>query len=477
MLHVSASTSSPSAFASRKDVAPHSASHLSSLTHSDQHRPASTVLMIPLMNESHADLLMIPISDDKNRCRKPQGHEREHSRPSPSATSTATRTETPAAPTPPPKPQLPEGCQDWDSYISQRKSTATLPFVYEDEGEQAKAAPAAATRIQSPELNFKHSFEQLGWRDCLNKTQRKQTNVTTVKALRQAPPAVVSTTITTTTTTTTTPILLPLVYDATRPGNSNSGSNCSNNNNNNNNNSAASLHSTKRLSNNDASSSTSTTTLNASTTTLLPTAKRLSNASTHTAATVPCYLPSTVYKRLSGASTLTANTAATAPCYPGCAKRLSGASTLTFASTTTNGGAKPRSLRRINRARHLRAYYADGASALLRARRLSVGISSMQGLMLAGQRRRQQQQQQQQQQQGEEPRGRSLLSSSSLSSSLRGELCAPPPFPPPEKPLPKLPVVEVRELQTGERARWRELLLRGLGRREGSRRRGLACVR
>lgn len=433
MLHMPALTSASPAFATRKDVPPHRATHV------PDHRQASAVLIVPIIDERHhgADLLMIPISDDNKKFARPQH------KTSPSITTTAipsSRTETPAAPTPPPKPQLPQGCNDWDSYLSQKKSTATLPLC---ENDVEPINPVAA--IQSPELNFKHSFEQLGWRDCLNQSQRQKANA---RALRHRPSGVT---------------LAPTVYDASSPANLNSSS-------------AVSFRSAKRLSN----ASTLTTNTNTAATAAPP-------AVAAAAEPAPFFLPSTVYKRLSAsstlttntapgalgggssssllnvkrlsaASTLTANTIATVPCYLGSTsstgsyKRLSNASTLTtstFSSLASNG--KPRSLRRINRARHLRAYYSDG-SLLRGGRRLSVGISSMQGIM---ERR--------------EPGEPQLLRRPA--GSLRGEVCAPPPYPPPEKPLPSLPVIEVRELQTGERTRWRELLLRSFPRRESSRRR------
>lgn len=432
MLHMSASTSTPSAYATRKGVPSCSAARVPEAVPSDQKRPASTVLIVPIIDEIHhgADLLMIPISaDDDKRIVRPREQTSASTTITATTTSPSSRTETPAAPTPPPKPQLPRGCDDWDSYLSQKKSTATLP-LYENEGEWIQPA----VRIQSPELNFKHSFEQLGWRDCLNQAQRKKANART---LCHRPSGVT---------------LAPTVYDPTSPDS----------------NSAASLRSAKRLSN--ASTLTANTVATGGPLYLPSTAyKRLSNVSTLTTNTAPCLLGGSALhnaKRLSAASALTANTVATVPCYLGSAsyKRLSNASTLTtstFASIASNG--KPRSLRRINRARHLRAYYSDGA--LLRARRLSVGISSMQGI---AERREPELR----------PVGKRCSAASMPLVNLRGEVCAPPPYPPPEKPLPSLPVVEVRELQTGERTRWRELLLRSFPRRESSRRRaGSVTVR
>ncbi|KAJ4397565.1 hypothetical protein N0V93_001796 [Gnomoniopsis smithogilvyi] len=422
------STSNTSAFATRKDVPLHSATQVPERPSSNRHHEASAVLIVPIIDERHhgADLLMIPISDDnKNFSRRPQ------EKSSPSTSTPSSRTETPAAPTPPPKPQLPKGCDDWDSYLSQKKSTATLP-LYKDEADWIK--PTA--RIQSPELNFKHSFEQMGWRDCLNQAQRQKANAVTL-TLRHRPSG---------------ETLAPTVYDGKSPSNVSAG--------------AVSPDNTRRLSN----ASTLTTNTAAAAPFYLPSTayKRLSNASTLTAKTAPCVLGGSTTrnaKRLSVSSTLTANTIATVPCYLSSSyKRLSNASTLTtstFSSIASNG--KPRSIRRINRARHLRTYYSDGS--LLRGRRLSVGISSMQGI---AERR-----------EPESWPARKRLSAASMPLvSLRGEFGAPPPYPPPEKPLPKLPVVEVRELHTGERTRWRELLLRSFPRMESSRRRaGSVTVR
>lgn len=354
MLQVSTPTYSSPSFAARKEAQPQSAAHMADM-------PAFNVLIVPIYDDIHhgADLLMIPISDNKSNKSNKTGRDTKDS---------DSRTESPAAPTPPPKPELPKGCQDWDAFLSQKKSTATLPR-YDPE-----AVPETSPRIQSPELNFKHSFEHLGWRDCLAQSQRQRSHA---RALRRRP-SLAATVIGT--------------YSNTAS-------------------SAASLRSAKRLSN---------------------------------------------------ASTLTANTAATAPCYLGSAsyKRLSAASTLTTSTTSSMG--KPRSLRRINRARHLRAYYSDGS--LLRAtRRLSVGISSMQDIT----------ERREPLDVAAVPRAKRLSAVSMLSSEYQ----APPPYPPPEKPLPSLPVMEIQELQTGERVRWRELLLRSFQRRDGSRRRGTSTCR
>lgn len=358
------------------------------------HLTASAVLIVPIYDDAHegADLLMIPISDKKS----PIEPARQEDSP------TTGRTETPAAPTPPPKPQLPEGCDDWDSYLSQKKSTATLPhYVNETEDDEANAgAPREedVPRLQSPELNFKHSFEHLGWRDCLAQSSRQRAHA---RALRRRPSAAT-------------------VLGTYQPAGAAS--------------SALSLRS----------------------------AKRLSNASTLTAntvATAPCILAS------SASSTSTSR------------KRLSAASTLTTSSIGSTASGKPRSLRRINRTRHLRAYYSDMSLAPLRGmRRLSVGISSMRDIA----ERREPADETVVTVLGPSSVGKAMKSSGSSSysgkrlsstSMLSGEFSAPPPYPPPEKPLPSLPVMEVRELQTGERARWRELLLRSFQRMEGSRKR------
>lgn len=369
----SSSTSDLSSSSLRKGAQPQHATTLSSMTPSSR-LTASAVLIVPIYDEGQqgADLLMIPIADKKSP-----------SQPAQDSPPTS-RTETPAAPTPPPKPRLPKGCDDWDSYLSQKKSTATLPlYANDNEVEQVDDAPRAEddpSRIQSPELSFKHSFESLGWRDCLAQSSRQRAHA---RALRRRP-------------------------------------------------SVATVAGTYQLAAAAGSSALS-----------LRSAKRLSNASTlttntiATVATAPCVLTSTGRKRLSAASTLT---------------------TSSISSTASNG--KPRSLRRINRTRHLRAYYSDLSLSVRGVRRLSVGISSMRDI---AERR----------EPVEHPAGGKALKGRRLSavSMLSGEFSAPPPYPPPEKPLPSLPVVEVRELQTGERARWRELLLRSFQRMEGSRKR------
>lgn len=395
MLHIStppaSNPSSSSSFATRKGAQPQPTTPLSSMSPSS-HLTASAVLIVPIYDETNqgADLLMIPISDKKSPVQTQAATTSTTSPESHSPRPTTGRTETPAAPTPPPKPRLPEGCDDWDSYLSQKKSTATLarygPDADADEVRAPQEEDDALPRLQSPELNFKHSFEHLGWRDCLAPSTRQRAHA---RALRRRPSAAT-------------------VYTAAAA--------------------TAGVVSSSALS--------------------LRSAKRLSNASTLTVATAPCILT-----RSSSSGTSTSR------------KRLSAASTLTtssIGSTASNG--KPRSLRRINRTRHLRAYYSDmslapgsrGGGGGGGARRLSLlGINGS-----IAERR--------------EPSSAVAGSSSKRLSSvsmLSGEFSAPPPYPPPEKPLPSLPVVEVRELQTGERARWRELLLRSLQRMEGSRKR------
>lgn len=476
----SSAASNSSSFAARKVAQPQPATPLSSMSPSS-HLDASAVLIVPIYDEMHegADLLMIPISDNKNSSHKqrPSSSSKasfSSSSSSPQQPTSARRTETPAAPTPPPKPRLPEGCDDWDSYLSQKKSTATLPHYDNDNDDdddnflpheleplpehqpqhqhqhtrhqpqhqhtqtQPEAGAPEPPRLQSPELNFKHSFEHLGWRDCLAQSTRQRAHA---RALRRRPSAAT---------------VIGLNTGYYPPSTS-------------------------------ASYYCQQPDLAASSAVSLRAAKRLSNASTLTVNTV--------------------NTVATAPCvltrgYSGAnaAKRLSAASTLTTASmgsllstaSTSTMGGKPRSLRRIHRTRHLRAYYSDGAASL--RRRLSVGISSLRDIAerrepattadlaaavsLLGKNARP---------------GQPAVASSGAStkscnrkstattataasrrrrlssvSTLTGELSAPPPYPPPEKPLPSLPslpVVEVRELQTGERARWREMLLRSFQRR------------
>lgn len=474
MLHISttpssSSASNPSSFAARKVAQPQPATPLSSMSPSS-HLDASAVLIVPIYDDTHegADLLMIPISDNRNsnfnknvnnNTTANNNNKRLSSSsqaPSPQQPTSARRTETPAAPTPPPKPRLPEGCDDWDSYLSQKKSTATLPHYDNDNNnnddddninninflpheleplpehqpqqtQQTEAGPLEPPRLQSPELNFKHSFENLGWRDCLAQSTRQRAHA---RALRRRPSAA-------------TVIGLSTGYYPP---------------------STSAYYQPETLMAAAASSSA------------------VSLRST---------------KRLSSASTLTINTVATAPCVLGrSAKRLSAASTLTTASmgsllsssASTMSGGKPRSLRRINRTRHLRAYYSDGAASL--RRRLSVGISSMRDIAerrepadlsgvaaavsLLGGGRHPGQAAAAVASSGASSRSRKSTATTatrrrlSSVSTLAGEFSAPPPYPPPEKPLPSLPVlpvVEVRELQTGERARWREMLIRSFQRR------------
>lgn len=359
MLRVSAAPLPSTSFADRKDAAPSgSPTALLSMSPSS-HLMASAVLIVPILDEKHhgADLLMIPISDSTKTAS-----------PKTTPPESESRTGTPAAPTPPPKPELPEGCSDWDAYLSQKKSTATLPIL---DAHEDKAARIPSPGLRSPELNFKHSFESLGWRDCLSQRHRHPS----ARPLRRRPSAAT---------------VLGTMYAPGAGGGGGGGAGGG-----------------------DAQS--------------LRSAKRLSGASTLTANTVatapPCLLSSRAYKRLSNASTLTTSSA--------------------------GGGGKPRSIRRINRTRHLRSYYSDGS--VLKARRLSVGISSMQGI--SEQRRAEE----------DHAAGQKRMSSASMPLPRRAgasEFCAPPPYPPPEKPLPSLPVMEVRELQTRERTRWRELLLK-----------------
>ncbi|PSR88493.1 hypothetical protein BD289DRAFT_232978 [Coniella lustricola] len=427
MLRMSASSAATSAFGTCKDVPSGSPAVLSSMSPSN-HQLASAVLIVPILDEKRhgADLLMIPISNNKaaapsvpkhHTANHHHHHHRNNNNNNNNTKNTtnnntnssskrnkdrhinesASRTETPAAPTPPPKPELPEDCRDWDAYLAKKKSTATLPLVCiidDQEDQQPCDITPALEAIQSPEVNFKHSFEDLGWRDCLTHRQRHPA----ARPLRRRPSAATVIGLTNP---------YPGVHNTTTSNNSSS---------------AVSLRSAKRLSN----------------------ASTLTANTINTVATAPCYLSSRAYKRLSNASTLT---------------------TLTTSTMSSVNNGKPRSIRRINRTRHLRAYYSDGSLLRGGGRRLSIGVSSMADI---AERR-------------EPALGSGMLSQKRFSSAsmplarLNAEFAAPPPYPPPEKPLPQLPVVEVRELQTRERTRWRELLMKGF--QQGAWRRGISTGR
>lgn len=434
MLHVKASAPT-SSFAGRQGGHPKSPALPSRMPQPDS-LLASAVLIVPVYDEQQhgADLLMLPIFTPEEEEKKAspsqqharhqpiqhqyqqqqQQHQHQHQyQQQQQATDQSSRTTTPAAPTPPPKPQLPDGCQDWDHYLSQKKSTMTLP-IYLD----SKTIAADRQQIRSPELNFNHSFEEFGWRDCLSQQQKQQQQPRyNANDLRRRP----------------------------------------------------------------------------------------------SAATVGCGA-SLRARRLSTASTLTTMTTATVPILGSSsmsirsAKRLSNASTLT--TSTMSSVKKPRGLRRICHSRHLRTYYSEGTSLLIRA--ASVGGGS---LRRRGQKsiassnsnsnntgtikelREPVDRQQQQRRRGvvvnHENDGCSIKSYSTSKKRLSTfstlsmpvsltEYSAPPPYPPPEKPLPSVPAMmkmksamttEVRELQTKERTKWRELLLKGIQRMDSGRRR------
>lgn len=415
MLHVTASPTNPSSFTIRKGTQASSGAKLSNNMAQPESFMASAVLIVPVYDEKHqgADLLMMPIfNPDDERHAPPAAPAAATTR---ATTAHTSGTQTPGAPTPPPKPQLPHGCQDWDHYLSQKKSNVTLlPLCYNPEEEAQK-------RIRSPELNFHHGFEDMGWRDCLSQRQKRGGPP---EGLRRRPSAATS-----------------------------------------------------------ATSATSTTTIGCG------------GASLRS-------LPLDDNRRLSNASTLTTNTtSATAPMILGSSsmsirsKRLSNASTLT---TSTFGSVKPRGLRRICRSRHLRSYYSEGtslfrarmgaATAVTKATTITAAAAAaatgsggqwraaMEGIMERYEpveRRRRRRQQQQQLLSGTsilQEKSSRRLSTLSIPVSLT-EYSAPPPYPPPEKPLPSLPMKEVRELQTREGTRWRELLLRSFQRMDTGRRR------
>lgn len=306
----------------------------------------------------------------------------------------------------------------------------TLPIYLDN-----KSIAADRQQLRSPELNFNHSFEELGWRDCLSQQQKPPHS-------QHQPPR----------------------YHA---------------------------HDLRRR---------------------------------PSAATVGCGA-SLRARRLSTASTLTTMTTATVPIMGSSsssssvsirsAKRLSNASTLT--TSTMSSVKRPRGLRRICHSRHLRTYYSEGTSLLIRAASVGGGSLRRRGQKgMAGSSnsnnnttstikelhepidRQQQQQQQQQRRRGvvvnHENDGGSIKSYYSTSHKKRlstfstlsmpvslTEYSAPPPYPPPEKPLPSVPAAlmrtksamttEVRELQTKERTKWRGLLLKGIQRMDSGRRR------
>lgn len=405
MLHVKASAP-PSSFAGRQGSQPKSPALLSNMSQSDS-LLASALLIVPVYDEQQdgADLLMLPIFTPEEKAGSSQQHQHQYQQQQVSDQSS--RTTTPAAPTPPPKPQLPDGCQDWDHYLSQKKSTMTLPIYLDN-----KSIAADRKQIRSPELNFNHSFEAYGWRDCISQRHKQpQQQRYNANELRRRP----------------------------------------------------------------------------------------------SAATVGCGA-SLRARRLSTASTLTTMTTATVPILGSSsmsirsAKRLSNASTLT--TSTFSSVKKPRGLRRICHSRHLRTYYSEGTSLLIRA--ASVGGSSLrrrgQNIMANNttgtiKEQREPVDRQQQRRRGvvvnHDNDGCSIKSYSTSKKRLSTfstlsmpvsitEYSAPPPYPPPEKPLPSVPTLmkmksamtsEVRELHNKERTKWRELLLKGIQRMDSGRRR------
>lgn len=484
MLHVTASAPPPSSFAARQGVHPKSPALLSKMSQSDSIL-ASAVLIVPVYDETQhgADLLMLPIftpgEEEEKEERKmeeevhvnPSRADRRHQHtqhPQRLAPDQSSRTTTPAAPTPPPKPQLPDGCQDWDHYLSQKKSSMTLPIFYDNRNPaEDSQQQQQQQQIRSPEVTFNHSFEDYGWRDCLSQRHKQH------------------------------------------------------------------QHHQQQQQQHMSSSSAATIGCGASLR-----ARRFSNASTLTAATMPILGGCGSGSSSSGLSIRSA-------------KRLSGASYTSIATTSSSlssgggggGGAhkRPRGLRRICHSRHLRTYYSEGTSLLIRAaaagggslrrhrlHRLDRGQNLNLNLNLTGTIREQREpvdldRQQLQEQLLQQRRrgvvvnhphhhpdnnnnnntnndgvsiksysttGRKRLSAfSTLSMPVSlTEYSAPPPYPPPEKPLPSVPgtgglagvktktsmmtmTSEVRELHTKERTKWRELLLRGIQRMDTGRRR------
>ena len=74
----------------------------------------TAVLMVPIYDEWHhgADLLMIPVPEEEEEEQQQQQQQAQQD-----------RRDTPVRPpTPPPKPQLPLDCEDWDDYLSWRRT-------------------------------------------------------------------------------------------------------------------------------------------------------------------------------------------------------------------------------------------------------------------------------------------------------------------------------------------------------------------
>lgn len=425
MLHATAPAQTPSSFAARQASQPKSPAHLSKMSQSDS-LLASAVLIVPVYDEKQhgADLLMLPIftpeedkkvgpsQQDRLEQRQQYPQEARQHQHQQAVSDQSSRTTTPAAPTPPPKPQLPDGCQDWDHYLSQKKSSMTLPIYLDN-----RTVVEDRQQIRSPELNFNHSFEDFGWRDCLSqKHKQHQPQRHNAADLRRRPSAATV--------------------------------GC-----------GASLR-----------------------------ARRLSNASTLTTMTS---MTTSATAPILGSSSMSIRSS----------KRLSNASTLT--TSTFNSVKKPRGLRRICHSRHLRTYYSEGTSLLIRAAAAGGGSLRRRGQSnnttstIKEQREPVDGQQQQQPQRrrrvvvnhdndtisiksyATSKKRLSTFSTLSMPVSLT-EYSAPPPYPPPEKPLPSVPSMmkmksamtsEVRELQTKERTKWRELLLRGIQRMDSGRRR------
>lgn len=510
MLHVKESHPTAS-FAGRQEVDSHHHHHNnksparpSHMAQSQDALQASALLIVPVYDEQQhgADLVMLPIfapeednKEGRSSCQQQQQQQRkqqqEPQRPQqhkqqqqhrhqqylqPGPSSSSSRTTTPAAPTPPPKPQLPDGCQDWDHYLAQKKSTMTLPIYLDNKtplplgnssnsssNSNAAADQQRHQQVRSPELNFNHSFEDAGWRDCINSQRHKQQ--------QQRPHG----------------------HElGRRPSSGAATVGC-----------GASLR-----------------------------ARRLSTASTLTTMTAAT-VPGVVTGGGSSSSGMSIRSA----------KRLSNASTLTTSTTFSSASSsskKPRGLRRICHSRHLRTYYSEGTSLFIRAASVGGGslrrhrhghgrgsgswkiTSTTTGTIKEQREPPVDQQRQQQRRRGvvinnnhdidnDHDDGCSIKSYKTTASHLYfrnnkdnnnnnkrlstfstlsmpvslTEYSAPPPYPPPAKPLPSVPsslahkvksaavvaTSEVRELHTKERTKWRGLLLKGIQRMDSGRRR------
>ncbi|KAG8160031.1 hypothetical protein KVR01_010668 [Diaporthe batatas] len=129
----------------------------------------TTIFMVPIYDDRHqgADLLIVSPSKVST------------SRVSTSKVSHHDRSETPArAPTPPPKPVIPQQCEDWDDFISWRKTEAVC---------KASSKPEKPRLENSAKEDIMRGFEE--WKDYLSQMR--------IPGRRARPVSIVSTATTT----------------------------------------------------------------------------------------------------------------------------------------------------------------------------------------------------------------------------------------------------------------------------------------